>query len=903
VTETGTTAPLLTTKLHIPPVRRARVARPRLFERLDAGRRHKLTLVSAPAGFGKTTLLSVWAQDRAPEPRVAWLTLDAGDDDPTRFLAYLVAALQTVAPDVGRGALALSRAPQPPPLESALTALVNAVAALPEPLTLVLDDYHLVSARPVHDALAFLVEHLPANLHLVIATRADPPLPLARLRGRGQLIELRQADLRFTRPEAAAFLAQTMGLALAPPEIEALAERTEGWVAGLQMAALTLVPSGAGESGIETARLVQALTGSQRYILDYLMQEVLERQPPAVQTFLLHTALLERLSAPLCDAVLGREADGQAAQATLEDLERANLFIVPLDHERRWYRYHHLFADLLRQRLGQVCPDRIPALHRRASAWYKENGFPPEAIAHALAAGDHARATDLIVADAEPAFVRGETATLLRWIAALPDELVRARPRLCALQAGAMLLNGRPPEAVAERLALAAQADPDGAVAPLTAAFQALLATLQGDVPQAAVLSETALEGLPEDRPYLRVLAANNLGLTHMMRNDLAGAARAFDEVARMSRRMGHPVAAVSALCNLAGLYMLQGRPVEAQAIYERALAAAIDAEGRRWPVAGKALLGLGELYREWNRLEQATDCLVEGIALVRQYLEVGSVVGYVSLAYVRQAQGDAAGARAALREAWQVARAFDASDFDDVLVGACEARLALAQGDRATALRWVQARGLADGAEPDMAGAAYYELREIELLTLARVYLAQGHADAASVLLASLLDKAEARGRVKRVIEALALQAQALDMGGKTEEALDALGRALALARPESYVRVWVDMGPPLAALLHAALARGIAPEYAGRLLAAFPETEMEPVPEQPDLVEPLSAREMEVLRLIAQGLSNRAIAERLVIALSTVKGHTSNIYGKLGVHNRTQAVARARALGVLEG
>jgi len=366
-------------------------------------------------------------------------------------------------------------------------------------------------------------------------------------------------------------------------------------------------------------------------------------------------------------------------------------------------------------------------------------------------------------------------------------------------------------------------------------------------------------------------------------------------------------VAAVGALCNLAGLYMLQGRPVEAQAIYERALAAATDADGRRWPVAGKALLGLGELYREWDQLEQSTDCLVEGIALVQQYLEVGSVVGYVSLAYVRQAQGDAEGARAALREAWQVARAFDASDFDDVLVGACEARLALAQGDRATALRWVQARGLAEGVDPDAAGAPYYELREIELLTLARVYLAQGHADAASTLLAPLLAQAEARGRVKRVIEALGLQAQALDMGGETERALDALGRALALARPEGYVRVWVDMGPPLAALLYAALARGIEPAYAGRLLAAFPEAETTspgtgPVPEQPDLVESLSARELEVLRLIAQGLSNRAIAERLVIALSTVKGHTSNIYGKLGVHNRTQAVARARALGVLE-
>ena len=902
------------------------VSRPRLIERLNAGPRsgRKLTLISAPAGFGKTTLLSEWAAGcRRP---VAWLSLDKGDNDPTRFWVYFIAALQTIHEGIGETASKTLQSPQPPPLESVLTTMINEIAAVPGNLALVLDDYHLIAAQPIHEALAFLLDHLPGNMHLVLGTRFDPPLPIARLRGRGQLTELRQSDLRFTHNEVAEFLNRGMGLKLAADDVATLASRTEGWIAGLQMAAVSMQ----GWDAKRVASFIQAFTGSHRHILDYLVEEVLQRQSDEIQTFLLQTVILDRLTGPLCDAVVVEFGDNLQSQTILEYLESSNLFIVPLDDERRWYRYHRLFADLLRKRLHQIHADQVPTLHRRASEWYERNGLIGEAVEHALSAEDFERAAHLIEGVAEATVMRSEIATFLSWVEAVPDDMVRARPLLCVFHAGALLLSGRPLDAVESRLQDATEGDTAGQFAGEAAAFRALIATLQGDARHSTELSQRALELLPEESLFLRSIVADNLGMAHVLSGNVAAAIQAFDEAARTGQKAGNVMFAVAALCNLAGLCVSKGQLHRAAEIYQRALELATDEQGRPLPIAGKALLGLGELSREWNDLEAATRYLTQGVELTWQYGEIGALVCYLSLARVRQAQGDVDGARDAIQKAQQIAIKVDATEMDDILVAACQTRLWIAQGNVEAAMRWVEERGLAlsalparspsdaKGLEQDVGSGAsdgqgsgassFFGLREIEHITLVRVYIAQGRPDEALEVLKPLLGIAERLEQTRRVIEILILQASALQVRGDAEDALAVLKRALSLAEPEGYVRVFADEGEPMARLLYEAASRGVAPEYAGRLLAAFSVSERgsmgvtpPPPPHTQPLVEALSARELEVLQLIAEGLSNREIAGRLVISLSTVKGHTANIYGKLAVNSRTQAVAKARVLGIL--
>jgi LuxR family maltose regulon positive regulatory protein len=946
-------APLLQTKLYIPPSRPELVSRPRLIQRLNAGLQRKLTLVSAPAGFGKTTLLSEWVAGQgaaptgapswhrlapqgsrppgvpregsspAPDPvgfragagGTGWVSLDEGDNDPARFLAYLVAALQTVQADVGTAALAALQSPQPPPAESVLTALINEIAALPGPgdhedrsYILVLDDYHLITAQPIHDTITFLLDHLPPNLHLVVATRADPPLPIARLRGRGQLTELRESDLRFTTDEAAAFLNTRVGLNLSPDDVAALEARTEGWIAGLQMAALSM------QRQNDVVGFIRAFTGSDRYILDYLVEEVLQRQPENIQTFLLQTSILDRLTGPLCDAVTNSPplAEKGAGQAMLERLERANLFIIPLDNERRWYRYHRLFADLLRRRLQQMQADLVPTLHRRAGEWFEENGLTASAIEHVLRAGDFKRAAGLIEQIAEATLMRSELATFLGWVDELPDELVRDRPALCVFQAWALLLAGRPLDAVEARLQDAARSE----ALDKTAALRALLALYRGQIPRASELSRRALERLPEDDLFLRNLATWILGLSHLVDGDLATSTHALDQVARTSHRAGNVMIAVMVLCNIAELRMQQGRLYQANDIYQQALEWAKDEQGHLLPIAGEALMGLGSLCYQWNDLEAATRYLVEGIELTGRWGEVGAMDGYISLAHVRQAQGDVDGAQEALQKARQLALKTDVTELDDILVAAHQAHLSVAQGDLEAALCWLEERGLAlSGAERLAVDVALSELearvgdnflhsrqrRTAEYITLTRVLLAQGRPDEALAVLKPLLVMAERWGLNERVIRFQILRALAFRAQDDMAQGMAALERALSLAEPGGYVRIFLDEGEPMARLLYRAVERGTAPEYAGRLLAAFPALESLGRELQAEMVEPLSERELDVLCLIAEGLSNQEIAQSLSISTRTVKWHTSNIYGKLGVKNRTQAVAKARSLGVL--
>jgi len=937
--------PLLTTKLYIPPVRPELVSRPRLIERLNAGLHRKLTLISAPAGFGKTTLLSEWVAG-CGRP-VAWISLDEGDNDLTRFLAYFVVALQTLEAGIGEGVLSVFQAPQPPPIEPVLMALINEIAAVPNPFVLVLDDYHLITAQPIHDALTFLLDHLPAQMHLGLATRAEPPLPIARLRGRGQLTELRQADLRFTPDKATEFLNRVSGLELSTDDVATLASCTEGWIAGLQMAALAVRSLGSPQSLVsmqgrkDVTGFIQAFTGSDRYILDYLVEEVLQRQPDSIQTFLLQTAILDRLTGSLCDAILDigdwRSGIGDhtqypisniQSQAILEYLEASNLFIIPLDNERRWYRYHRLFADLLRSRLRQAHSDLVPTLHRRASEWYEQNEFMGAAIDHALSAGDFERAAHLIEQVAEATLMRSEVATFLGWVERLPDELVRARPSLCLFHAWALLLAGRPLDAVESRLQ-DVSGDSDlmpSKVAPL----RAYIAILRGQIPRATELSRQALEQLPEDDSFLRGIAAWNLGLSYLVSGDVVAGSHAFDEAIRMSQEAGNIMIAVMALSHLAQQYMGEGQLYKAAEIYERALELAADRQGNPLPIASEALIGLGRLAREWNDLEAATRYLTEGIELARRWGEIGVLDGYISLARVKQAQGDVDGARDVIQKAQQVAAKTDATELDDFFVDALQARLWIAQGELEAAMRWVEERGLAlpapstvEGSEAEGldrgAGSTElegsdtllnYYLRKYEHLVLARLLIAQGQPEEALALLEPLLSRQELN---RLVIEIQALRALAFQAQGNVAQAMTALEHALSLAEPGGYVRIFIDEGPPMARLLYEAAARGIAPEYAGRLLAAFDletkderrKTKLSPssfvLGPSSSLVEPLSERELEVLELIAEGLSNREIAGRLVISLSTVKGHTANIYGKLSVHSRIQAVARARDFGLL--
>jgi len=902
--------PLLTTKLHIPPGRPELVPRPRLVERLHAGLHRKLTLISAPAGFGKTTLLSECAA-RWGRP-VAWLSLDRSDNDPARFLTYLVVALQSIEPGFGQDTLTALQSPQAPPLASLLTGLINEIAAAPASFVLVLDDYHLIEAQPIHDALTFVLEHQPPQMHLVLATRADPPLPLARLRARGQLTELRQGDLRFSTAEAAAFLNHIMGLGLSAEHVSALEARTEGWIAGLQMAALSL--QGHSSDPVARSGFVQAFTGSHRFVLDYLVEEVLEQQPAATQEFLLKTSFLDRLSSPLCAAVTG-EPDTPltptAAQSVLERLEAANLFVVPLDDERRWYRYHRLFADLLRKRLAQTFPELVPALHRRASEWHRQQGHLAAAIEYALAGHDFERAACLIEESVEATLMHSELATFLSWVGRLPDEVVRAHPTLCFFHAWVLLMDGRSLGAVDQRLRDAAGgqgAERSVAMAGRMAALGAYRLLFHADAPRAAELGRQALAQLPESDRFLRSVVAWILSLARLEDGDLRAGSQTLAELARTSQKIGNPLIAVAALCHQAKLLMRQGDLRRAHGILGQALQLATDSQGRRLPIASEALIGLGELEREWNHLEQAADHLATGIELAKEWSELAAFDAYFPLARVRLAQGDVPAAREALESARQLAYRSEMTTVDDLVADLQQAHFAISQGDVEGALRWAESRGLAPGVSPEPGPGLDRDqdlvtahLRKYEQLMLARLLLLQGQAAEALARLEPVLALARQLGRVDLIVESQILAAIAWQAEGRDAPALAALAEAISLAEPGGGLRIFLDEGEPMARLLRRAAARGVAPAYVAKLLAAFaPEPAERRLPQPLALVEPLSERELEVLRLLAAGLSNPEIAGELVIAVSTVRSHCKSIYGKLDVHSRWEAIQRAQELGI---
>ncbi len=971
---------LIRTKLYIPQVRPNRVPRPALVARLALGATRALTLLSAPAGFGKTTLLSDWVA-AAPLP-VAWVSLDPRDNDPQRFAAYLLAALDTLELNLGRSLPAdlLDRAPAAD-LEAIFTFLSNAAAEVPEDFVLVLDDYHIITAPPIHAGLEFLLAHLPPSMHLVLASRADPPLPLAHLRARGELLELRAADLRFNPDEVQAFLRQTMQLDLSEAETRALLNRTEGWVASLQLAALARqhqpAPSAAAPPAV-----------SHPYLVDYLAEQVLLQQSPAVQRFLLETSVLERFSPALCDWALEigawrfeleREAEPASisqphsfdlpSHLMLEHLERSNLFLTPLDDQRQWYRYHPLFAEFLQTRLQQTRPERWTELHGRAALWCERHDLIEEAVGHALAARDYDLATRLIEQVAETLWARSQILTMWRWLHAIPVELIRAQPRLGIQIAWAYAIHGQLDQVEPHLLAVEAQigplppgpppsteeawhATPQRLLAQVSQ-LRAFVARFRGEAEAALAHGQRSLALIPAHCLRARAVAYILIGHACLLLGQSAQADHWLSESLTVARVTRHLAAGLSALNYLALLRHMQGRLREVEALYREA-AGWVESAGAV-SYSGIDLIGLGATLREQNRLSEAEALIHAGL----DHAEAGGDFtfmrdGYVARARLAQARGQWAAAREAMAQAEQVARR-SRTNRDVPLLAAWRARLAVAEGDRPAALAWAAASGLSPDDPP-----AY--LQEYAHLTLARVLLLEVRLPEADRLLCRLLAAAESAGRQGRVIEILAVHALVLQARGDPAAARAALSRALRLAEPEGYVRVFADEGAPMAALL--ARIRGDQRSYAQRLRAAIAETaaarvpafspsqpsEPSPVagrpssprtavapdpsssvtrptslggvrppsvalsspsspvlrpssspPASPILLSPLSDRERAILRLLAAGLSNQEIAAELVVAASTVHWHLKNIYSKLDVHSRTQAAAVARQLGLL--
>jgi LuxR family maltose regulon positive regulatory protein len=910
---------VLATKLYIPLPRARVVLRPRLIERLNEGlsANCKLTLISAPAGFGKTTLVSEWVascERREPKVRAAWLSLDEGDNDPTRFLTYLVAAFQTTVPNIGIGVMALLQSPQPPPTESILTALLNEITNIPDNFSLILDDYHVIDSKPVDYILTFLLEHLPLQMHLVIATREDPHLPLARLRARGQLTELRAADLRFIPSEAAGFLNQVMGLNLSAEDVAALDKRTEGWIAGLQMAAISM------QGQKDASSFIKSFTGSHHFVLDYLIEEVLQQQSENVQAFLLRTSILDRMCGPLCDAVL---LDPSAfGQETLESLERTNLFIVPMDNERGWYRYHHLFAELLRHRLEQTSPALVPKLHRRASVWLESENLIEEAVSHAFASRDWEHTANLIYHFANRVHIQTNLTTLGSWLAALPESVIRARPWLCVYQALSWYWTG-PRDRIEERLQLAEQALPGSQTSEeeathlegYIAAIRAHYALVSGNIPRVLVMAQTALQKLPEG-DYMRGWTAVALGGAYWGQGNVVASQQAFQTAKTVALQHNYRLLAVAPACYVGMQLVKQGQLDEALCVYREGVEYATLAGGQQLPIAGFPKVKLGDVLRERNDLLGADQWLRPGL---EQCLQLGHpdvlVDAYAAMVRLQLTQNDWLGANATFQKADELAQKSPVDPFVRCWLDDCRVRLWLAKGRMDDLAQWAETSGLTVDGELSY----HYDLHHLNLarLLLARARRAATPAGAhaclnqASCLLARLLVAAENAGWVHETIKILVQEALVFAESSDKNKALRTLARAIALAEPGGFIRIFADEGEPMRLLIldfrllaEKQALEGHKPiEYMDKILAAFAQIvpQLEVSDQKSTMLEPLSQREVEVLRLIAQGLSNQEIGERLFLALDTIKGHNRRIYDKLQVQRRTEAIARAHELGLL--
>jgi len=889
--------PLLQTKFHIPAHLATLAPRPRLFTKLNGSLQGKLTLVAAPAGFGKTTLIGDWLR-QTTLPAV-WLSLDAGDNELQRFLGYLLGALQKAQPSVGQAAVALLQLPHPPALDELLIPVLNDLAALPQKLILVLDDYHVIETPAIHQAMTFLLEHLPPQLHLIITSRANPPLPLARLRGRGELTELRAVDLRFTTAETGAFFQHFANLTVTPADLAVLTERTEGWIVGLQLAALSL------EHHTDSAAFVQEFSGSNRFVLDYLMEEVLQQRSAAVQTFLLTTSILERMCAPLCDALLS-EALSPPAHQLLQEIEQANLFVIALDDERYWYRYHHLFGGMLQQRLRQAAPERMTRLHQRASEWFEAQGLLDEAVEHARRAGDLARVVRLVEPEIRSLIMRGFFETATRWLATLPPTLIQERPRLLIAQAWLRMFEipiGDTEAALQQAERLLATLPPaeqaaTGALFAEITALRALEAGVRGQ-PAALPLMQEALQLAGPTNLFVHGVISYAMASLEWGNEPWTTIEQSFVRAIETAQTSENVILAAGSRYKFAMLQLERGDLAAAEALLAESERFARSRPNRwPWPIVDSARIGQGRLAYERNELATALSLLQAGVELAQRRRNIYVIIdGYLALAWVHQAHGVGALAQAMLDQAHALVPQTTRPS-TPALVAAHQARLWLAQGNRARAIGWAQTQIAA----PEIVAK---EMHPGYGLALAAIYLEQGVATIphAQALLTRLM--AMTTEWAGRRLQIYALQALALHRLGQPTAALHALQQAMTIGETAGYVRLLADQGPALAPLL----AQFPATLYRDQLLAIWgsaptgPREVVNPRPAasaSPALIEPLSTRELEVLRLVVAEASNQQIADHLVITVGTVKNHMTNILGKLGVANRRGAIRRAAELGL---
>ena len=898
---------LLNTKLFVPSLRTNRVERPRLFDRMNSGLDKALILVSAPAGYGKTTLVSSWLQEiKIPS---TWISLDESDNDPIRFLQYILSALHIVFPPLHADLLGVLQGAQPTTFEPLLNIIINEIAGRDTPFVLVLDDFHTIRAQPVLDMIAYLLGHIPPQMHLPLLSRTDPPLQFSHMRATNQMVDIRAEHLRFTRDEIASFLNEVSGLKLSFEEISAMEARTEGWIAGLQLAAVSM-------KGIDDVHnFVTAFTGSHYYIMGYLTEEVLKRQPERIRLFLLQTSILGGMCAQLCEAVVDSVAIEETnGQMMLDELERMNLFLIPLDDERRWFRYHQLFAEVLSRHLEDSYPQLPAELHRRASQWYEQNKLIPEAIQHSLTAGELDRAIRLIEQNGVLLLIRGEVITLLQWIQSI-EPYARTHPWIYIFKAWAFALTGNLDRVngmlqIAEELISALEETPEVKIMKGTiAAARAHQANVLGEAILAADFARQALEFLPDIdlvSRSLRTVATSLLGDASSMSGYLEEARQAYLEAAAIGQAAGDINLTIVLNSNLANILVEQGSLRQAARIYSETLQLATRPDGQKAIITGRVYVELSQIYYEWNRLSEAIQFVHQSLALCKQWGNIDlQAVSYIMLARLEHIMRHPDGAQEAIQAAEQLAKNYDLAPRYATWVEANLARLWIAQGDLKKASDLVQKYGITttgDFKPGDERDPKIRYLSEPGYLVYLRLLLRQGQYDDAIMLSQCLLRIAEASKRVGRMIEVFALQALAFHGKKDAARAVEVLEKALSLAQPEGYIRVFLDEGEPMAKLLFQVKSQGSGRGYVPVLLSALGELPgTEALPAQL-LVEPLTLRELEVLKLIESGSTNQDIANRLVISIPTVKRHISNLYGKLGAKNRTQAVSLGRELGLFK-
>jgi LuxR family maltose regulon positive regulatory protein len=863
------------------------------------GFERKLTLISAPAGFGKTTLLVDWVHTH--KIPVAWFSVDKSDNDPLHFLTYVILGLQTLEAGTGKAALTMLQSPQPPPIESVLINLINDVIRLPADIALVLDDYHLIDAKPIHDVIAFLLENLPEQIHMIIATRSDPPLPLARVRSHNQMTELRAAELSFTADETANLFNESLNLRLSTEDIHLLETRTEGWIAGLQLAALSL------HGRKDPSNFLKTFKGDNRYIADYLTEEVLNRQPEPLSNFLLQTSILGRLSGSLCDAVTGQDHSRQM----LNTLEKTNLFVIPLDDERCWYRYHQLFADLLEQRLRRKQGEMVPELHRRASQWLAENGFKNEAVDHAFVAQDYAQAAQLIEEIAEIDWDRARESRLLQWVRKLPDEQIDNNPKLCIFYARELFKSGYPDDAeaklqAAEQMLESTQISDvnKGEMQGRIAVIRAYVSARTGDASRIVHFANQALKLLPQRDLMWRSVAATTLGFGYGWAGagDCVKAQQAFSEAMNISKAAGNIYYHIFAGSCLGSVMLMRGKFKEALDICQRLLRLAIENGIEQTGIVGSLYGNLGMILCESNELDEGIRLIKKGIELSEQGRDPVIMAScQISLLRGLIYRTDFAGAFKLMEKINEYAGDFRLPPWITNTASAFNVYMWIASGNLNKAAQWAKEKGLS-------VDNKLTNLREFEYLALAHILIAQKQLDDADQLLQRLIENAKAGDRVYMMIEMRLWRALIFKAKQDTAAALGELKLALSLAEPGGFIMIFVSKGKPVAELLEKILAvkkrdhdittAGFSLSYAQKIMSAFRAATP---PKIEGLMDPISERELEVLYLIAAGLSNREIADKLFISLNTVKTHTKNINSKLNVNSRTKAITRAKELGLL--